>query len=256
MDKLSSSVKYNKLDGSAKLVSHSLLDNDSEKAQEEGEVLKKSIVLQTSQLIKNLESPAEYVLHSTIKWLIGYFITWKGNKLWGMPPMASASDIILSSVGAGAAILILGLLDHYLLHNYDLYSLAAPWGATALLLCLTPASPYVQPRALFMGNIICAIIGVSMHKLLSLALNMETYLWLPAGLSVGLSVTAMHLTKSMHPPAGATALYAVMFLRGWGLLITVLIATGLLFVFGVVYNNMQYRSLQDGKKAVYPDFWL
>jgi len=206
--------------------------------------------------LKNFENPAEFALNNTIKWVIGYFATWKGNKLWGMPPINSISFIILSSVGAGIAILILGLLDHYLLHNYDLYSLAAPWGATALLLFLTPASPYVQPRALFLGNIICAFVGISMHKLCGLVLDTTSFLWLPASLSVGISVAAMHLTKSMHPPAGATALYAVMFLRDWGLMLTVLIATGFLFIFGVVYNNLQYHSWYDGKKSVYPDFWL
>jgi len=38
---------------------------------------------------------------------------------------------------------------------------------------------------------------------------LDSYLWLAAALAVSFSIAAMHATKTLHPPGGATALFAV-----------------------------------------------
>lgn len=53
-----------------------------------------------------------------------------------------------------------------------------------------------------LGHLICALIGVTIYKLL------PDQLWLSSALSVSLAIVAMQITKSLHPPGGATALIA------------------------------------------------
>jgi len=75
-------------------------------------------------------------------------------------------------------------------------------GTAAVLLFALPHAPLSQPWALFMGNLISAVIGVSAYMLIP-------NIYLAAGLAVGLAVGAMHLLNCIHPPGGATALVAV-----------------------------------------------
>jgi CBS domain-containing membrane protein len=53
------------------------------------------------------------------------------------------------------------------------------------------------------GHIISALIGITAYKLL------PSEVALASALAVSLSIAAMHLTKTIHPPGGATALIAV-----------------------------------------------
>jgi CBS-domain-containing membrane protein len=62
-------------------------------------------------------------------------------------------------------------------------------------------SPLAQPRNLIGGHLVSAVIGVSVQKLPDL-------LWVAAPLAVSLSIIAMQITKTLHPPGGATALIA------------------------------------------------
>jgi CBS-domain-containing membrane protein len=80
--------------------------------------------------------------------------------------------------------------------------LIGPFGASAVLLFAAMHSPLAQPRNLLGGHLLGAIIGVTMHRLL------PEHLWLAAALAVSLSILAMQITKTLHPPGGATALVA------------------------------------------------
>jgi len=67
---------------------------------------------------------------------------------------------------------------------------------------------------------------------------------LASGLAVGLSIGAMILTRSSHPPGGATALAAVIggaqveALGYWYLLYPVLLNCLVIFLFAVLFNNL------------------
>jgi CBS domain-containing membrane protein len=63
-------------------------------------------------------------------------------------------------------------------------------------------SPLAQPRNLIFGHLISAFIGVLIHKLI------PNNMWLSSALAVSLSIVVMQITKTMHPPGGATALIA------------------------------------------------
>lgn len=76
-------------------------------------------------------------------------------------------------------------------------------GASAVLLFAVPHGALSQPWPVLGGHLVSALIGVSC------ALYVPT-LGLAAALTVSLSIMAMHYLRCIHPPGGATALFAVL----------------------------------------------
>ena len=81
--------------------------------------------------------------------------------------------------------------------------LAAPLGASAVLLFGVPASPLAQPWALIGGNLIGAVTGVSCAYLIAMPL-------LAAAVAVAVTVMLMFSFRCVHPPSGAVAITAVL----------------------------------------------
>lgn len=110
---------------------------------------------------------------------------------------------LIACLGILLCVSVTGLINARL---YDYTShyvfLIAPVGASAVLLFVVPSSPMAQPWAIIGGNTISALVGVIVLQLVKEPL-------LAAGLAVALSVLAMSVTRSMHPPGGAIALTAV-----------------------------------------------
>ena len=83
----------------------------------------------------------------------------------------------------------------------DFTTVIGSFGATAVLLYGAPAVPFSQPRNVVGGHTISAAIGSA------------TAMGLPpsaaAPIAVSTSLMAMMVTKTVHPPAGGTALIAV-----------------------------------------------
>lgn len=84
----------------------------------------------------------------------------------------------------------------------DAVFLIGSFGASAVLVFGATKSPLAQPRSLVFGHLVSALIGVSICKLL------PDMIWLSSALAVSLSIVAMQITRTMHPPGGATALIA------------------------------------------------
>lgn len=81
--------------------------------------------------------------------------------------------------------------------------LIGSFGASSVLIYGAIQSPLAQPRNLVGGHVISAFIGVCIYKLI------PDPVWISAPLAVSLSIIAMQMTKTLHPPGGATALIAV-----------------------------------------------
>jgi CBS-domain-containing membrane protein len=78
-------------------------------------------------------------------------------------------------------------------------------GASAVLIYGVVDSPLAQPRALFGGHFLAALIGISITKLFHLLPTEERFqslLWLAGSLSCATSVIVMQITGTIHPPAG------------------------------------------------------
>ncbi len=119
--------------------------------------------------------------------------------------------------------------------------LAAPVGASALLVFALPASPLAQPWPVIGGNLVAGVTG---HMLGLSGLPLP----LAVALAVGLATGAMMLMRCVHPPAGGTA--ALMALggpaiakAGWGFLLHPLgINLAVLVVAGVIWHRLTGHS--------------
>lgn len=101
--------------------------------------------------------------------------------------------------------------------------LIAPMGASAVLVFGLPASPLAQPWAVVAGHVISGLIGVACARWVH-------HPALAPACAVALAMGAMMTLRCLHPPGGATALYAV--LSG-----PTLVTSGFDFVWGPVLIN-------------------
>ncbi len=107
-------------------------------------------------------------------------------------------------VGSSLCLLCIALLDEYYFQvQYDINLLMASFGASTVLVFGAHTSPLAQPRNVIGGHFISAIAGVTCQIFLG---HFPT---LAICTSVSLAILLMTLTKTLHPPGGATALLAV-----------------------------------------------
>ncbi|MBC3786296.1 HPP family protein [Spirosoma utsteinense] len=111
-------------------------------------------------------------------------------------------DHLWTFIGTFIAIASIGGLQQVGFTQQDSVFLIGSFGASCVLLFGAANSPLAQPRNLVGGHLLASIIGVAIHKLI------PDQLWLSSALAVSLSIVFMQITKTMHPPAGATALIA------------------------------------------------
>lgn len=111
-------------------------------------------------------------------------------------------------------------------------------------------SPLAQPRNFFLGQILAAIIGVAIGKLFLLSSDFESIKWAAGAVSCATVTSTMALTKTVHPPAGATALLAVVDdgLRhlGWFFVPVVMLNCAIMFAVALLVNNVQ---------RTFPSYW-
>lgn len=108
-----------------------------------------------------------------------------------------------SFMGAFIGIGIIAFIQSRTLTKYENVFLIGSFGASSVLIYGAIQSPLSQPRNLIGGHVVSAIIGVTIYKFL------PDIIWLTAPLAVALSIVLMQVTKTLHPPGGATALIAV-----------------------------------------------
>lgn len=108
-----------------------------------------------------------------------------------------------SFIGSFIGIGIIAFIQSKSLASSDNVFLIGSFGASSVLIYGAIQSPLAQPRNLVGGHLISAFLGVCVFQLL------PNIIWLTAPLAVSLSIVAMQITKTLHPPGGATALIAV-----------------------------------------------
>jgi CBS domain-containing membrane protein len=152
--------------------------------------------------------------------------------------MIDTREHILTFLGAFTGIALIGLINSPYLVAHDNLFLIGSFGASSVLIYGVINSPLAQPRNLIGGHLISAIIGVLVHKLV------PGELWLAAALSVSLSIVAMQMTKTLHPPGGATALIAnigsekIKALGFMYVISPVLTGVLILLVVALIFNNI------------------
>ncbi len=165
------------------------------------------------------------------------------------PPGVGLVEVLWSWIGSFLGIAAVSLVHYKILNQTDLMMIIGSFGASAVLIYGAIRSPLAQPRNLIGGHILSAIVGVTAFQLFS------HQPWLAASLAVSTSIALMHLTKTLHPPGGATALIAVIgsdSVHSLGYLY-VLIPTALgacvMLLIALIVNNIP-------KNRRYPEFWM
>ena len=113
----------------------------------------------------------------------------------------SFSEKIISAIGAFLGILVAALISQNL-GDKAAPLLMASMGASSVLLFAAPHSPMAQPWSFVGGHLISAVIGVTCFRFIPAPL-------VAAATAVATAIFVMHLTSSLHPPGGATALAMV-----------------------------------------------
>ncbi|MFZ5706703.1 MAG: HPP family protein [Pseudomonadota bacterium] len=153
----------------------------------------------------------------------------------------ATNERIVAGVGAFVGIAAFAWLLHRLGGSGHGPLLIAPVGAAAVLVFAVPASPLAQPWALFGGNLVSALVGVTVA-------HMGLDPWLAAGLAVGGAICGMALLRCLHPPGGAVALTAVLggpetMASGYAFVVMpVAVGTLLLFLAAWAYHRFSGHS--------------
>lgn len=167
------------------------------------------------------------------------------------PARKPISKILWSVVGAFIGIYMMSIFSSSF-STHDSFFLLGSFGASAVLIYGAPEVPFSQPRNLIGGHVLSAFISVFLVKSFGGILDIE----LLCALSVSLSVLAMHLTLTMHPPGGATALIYVMGSEqiqslGWIYPLTpIALGAVMMLAVALIVNNMS-----SNKKRHYPLYW-
>ena len=165
------------------------------------------------------------------------------------PPAVSFAEIVWSWMGAFLGIVSVAFFNYNIFKGTDLVMIIGSFGASAVLIYAAIRSPLAQPRNLIGGHVISAIIGVTAYNLL------HNFMWLAAAVAVATAIAAMHATKTLHPPGGATALIAVIGsqkIHNLGYLYAIIPAgfgAVIMLIIALLINNIP-------KSRKYPEFWL
>jgi len=165
------------------------------------------------------------------------------------PPRVRLPEVLWSWIGSFLGLAAVAFIHYKILDQTGLMLIIGSFGASAVLIYGAIRSPLAQPRNLLGGHILSAIVGVTTVQLVG------GELWLAAAVAVSTSIAVMHLTGTLHPPGGATALIAVIggeSVHNLGYLY-VLIPTALgaivMLIIALIINNIP-------KNRKYPEFWF
>ena len=150
---------------------------------------------------------------------------WRRGKAPAAPPPRAILQSTVVAVASLLALVAVGKLTHSTL-------LTPPLAATAAILAGAPTTPPAQPRSVFGGHLLSALLGI----LVVAALGSSPWTIALAG---GLSLPLMACARAVHAPAAATAALIVAqhppilrttgsLLAGCALLVLIACVTGLI----------------------------
>ena len=110
--------------------------------------------------------------------------------------------------------------------------LVASFGSTMVLLYGYPESPFAQPKNIFCGHLLTAIVGLFFLYLVPLPL----YLIIPV--AVGFGVGLMILLNVTHPPAGGNPIIVIMGSVSIDYILNPIITGSIIIlIFGIIINR-------------------
>ena len=111
--------------------------------------------------------------------------------------------------------------------------LIASFGSSMVLLYGYPESPFAQPKNIFFGHLLTAIVGLIFLYFVPLPL----FLIIP--LAVGFGVSLMILFNVTHPPAGGNPIIVIMGSVSIDYLLNpIIIGAIIILIFGIIINRL------------------
>lgn len=166
------------------------------------------------------------------------------------PARRPAGEVVWSWVGAFLGIYAIVWPSTLMLPGVESVFLIGSFGASAVLVYGVPFADLAQPRNVLGGHVLSAAVGVTVQHLIPHDVA------LASAVAVATAIAVMHLTRTLHPPGGATALIAViggMTITDLGYLYVVApvgVSALLMLAIGVVVNNLSGNPARH-----YPKYW-
>lgn len=122
--------------------------------------------------------------------------------------------------------------------------LIASFGSTMVLLYGYPESPFAQPKNIFFGHLVTAVVGIAVLNFIPLPI----YITIP--LAVGLGVGLMIFLDVTHPPAGGNPIIVIIGSVSYDYLLSpIILGSIIVLVFGILVNKFVL-------KKKYPQKWI
>ena len=178
---------------------------------------------------------------------MNYFNKMKGGGQ--SPTQVGLTEVLWSWLGSFLGLAAVSLIHFRILDETGLMMIIGSFGASAVLIYGAIRSPLAQPRNLLGGHILSAVVGVAAFQWLG------SQPWLATAVAVSTAIAVMHLTKTLHPPGGATALIAVIGgesvhnLGYFYVVIPAALGAIVMLVVALLVNNIP-------KNRRYPEFWF
>jgi|TARA_B100001079_G_scaffold240716_1_gene225760 CBS-domain-containing membrane protein len=142
------------------------------------------------------------------------------------------NNLIKSALVALFSAITIGVLTYLTYKTTFGLFLITSFGSSMVLLYGYPESPFAQPKNIFFGHLLTAIVGVIVLNFVPLPI----FITIP--IAVGLAVGSMILFNVTHPPAGANPIIVIIGSVSLDYLINPIITGSIIvIVFGIVINR-------------------
>ena len=123
------------------------------------------------------------------------------------------------------------------------YFIAASFGSSMVLLFGFPESPFAQPKNVFFGHLVTAIVGLLFLYFMPLPI----FLTIP--LAVGFGVGLMILLNVTHPPAGGNPIIVIIGSVSFDYLLSPVISGSVIIViFAIIVNKLILKKSYPSRK--------
>ena len=135
---------------------------------------------------------------------------------------------LIAGLSTALCVILLAYLNFHVTKNLWLIP---SFGASLVLITAAYSSPLAQPKNIFFGHIISSLCGFIVIYFFGVN-------FISIGLAVGLAVTMMMITKTVHPPAGANPIIIILGNESLSfLLMPISIGAAILVIYSIIFNR-------------------
>ena len=138
------------------------------------------------------------------------------------------SPALIAGLGTAICLTSLAYLNIYIAPNMWLIP---SFGASLVLITSAHSSPLAQPKNIFFGHIISSLCGFIVMYFFGVN-------FISIGIAVGLAVTLMMVSKTVHPPAGANPIIILLGNESFSFLfMPIMIGALFLVIYSILFNK-------------------